>query len=319
MRKDAKIGFAIGGVLLVVLTVYAIVVPKHKKSNTTVSIVNTPSTDTPSTPPLLSGGNSTGNSGSSSSSTTTPPVDPVQPAHTDATVGTTPPAPVTPPDAIGNTPPATTDGVTKPDDVKTEKTAEVTPDHLLTPGGPGPETHTKPTRTHTAQLDVPVAPPATGDRTYVVQSGQTLSSIASEIYGNPRFWVAIQRENKSINPGHLKVGEKINLPDITPIQPGGVEEAADVESPVNVVERPRTVTPPSTPTVSSDAHSYVVKSGDSLYKIARTVLGSGRKADALYALNKDEIGPDKSKLKLGMVLKLPEAASARLASPAPVR
>src|SRR3984957_5637907 len=32
MRKDAKIGFAIGGVLLAVLTVYVIVVPRHRNA-----------------------------------------------------------------------------------------------------------------------------------------------------------------------------------------------------------------------------------------------------------------------------------------------
>src|SRR5271170_3568498 len=32
MRKDAKIGFAIGGVLLAVLTVYVIVVPRHNNA-----------------------------------------------------------------------------------------------------------------------------------------------------------------------------------------------------------------------------------------------------------------------------------------------
>ena len=35
MRKDAKIGFAIGGVLLAVLTIYAIVVPKKTSSKPT--------------------------------------------------------------------------------------------------------------------------------------------------------------------------------------------------------------------------------------------------------------------------------------------
>jgi nucleoid-associated protein YgaU len=56
---------------------------------------------------------------------------------------------------------------------------------------------------------------------------------------------------------------------------------------------------------TTDARSYTVKPGDSLYGIAKRLLGSGRRADALYNLNKDVIGPDKSKLKLDMVLKLP--------------
>ena len=41
MRKDAKIGFAIGGVLLAVLTVYVLVVPSHKKSPTRESVTLT--------------------------------------------------------------------------------------------------------------------------------------------------------------------------------------------------------------------------------------------------------------------------------------
>jgi nucleoid-associated protein YgaU len=309
MRKDAKIGFAIGGVLLVVLFVYATVVSKHKKPNTPISIVTIPTNDSAATPPLLTGGNA-----SAPSSPVTTPVDPAPVAHPDATANSTPPTPV-PPVVDGGTP-APTETVTKPEDQKPEKITGLTPDRPVATGNDSVVQPKKPGRSHTAEMEVPVA---AGDRTYVVQPGQTLSSIASEVYGNARFWVAIQRENKSINPNQLKVGMKINLPDITPLQPGVVEEASEVEVPANVVEHPHAVTPPAARPAPVDAHSYVVKAGDSLYKIARTMLGSGRKADALYALNKDLLGPDKSKLKLGMVLKLPESASTGLASSAPVR
>src|SRR3978361_2567235 len=62
MRKDAKIGFAIGGVLLAVLTVYVLVVPSHKRSRTIngVTLVVPPgaaggAADTPvSVPPVSS-------------------------------------------------------------------------------------------------------------------------------------------------------------------------------------------------------------------------------------------------------------------------
>src|SRR5437764_13065463 len=50
MRKDAKIGFAIGGVLLAVLTVYAIVVPRHNRTINSaggVTLVTPPSTPSP--------------------------------------------------------------------------------------------------------------------------------------------------------------------------------------------------------------------------------------------------------------------------------
>ena len=130
-----------------------------------------------------------------------------------------------PTDTTASTPPAPNVAVTL--DPKPDATASATPDRQLVPDAP-PEVHVKPAKVHTAEMEV-ATPAPSGDRTYVIQSGQTLSSIASEIYGNPRFWVAIQRENKSINPNHLRVGDKINLPDITPIRPGTVEQAADVE------------------------------------------------------------------------------------------
>jgi nucleoid-associated protein YgaU len=311
MRKDAKIGFAIGGVLLVVLTVYAIVVPKHKKPVSTVSIVNAPSNETPATPPLMTGGNGT-------SAPVTPPVDSAPVVHPEPTAVNIPSTPAIPPVDAGTAPVTPADGATKPDAPRPEQVAGLTPDHPMTPANEPVQPRSKPTRSHTAELEVPAPTPA-GDRTYVVQSGQTLSSIASEVYGNPRFWVAIVRENKSINPNRLKVGTKINLPDITPVQPGAVEEAADVETPANVVERPHTVTPPADRSTPTDAHTYVVKSGDSLYKIARTVLGSGHKADALYALNRVVIGADKSRLKAGMVLKLPDSDTNGLATSASAR
>jgi nucleoid-associated protein YgaU len=158
-------------------------------------------------------------------------------------------------------------------------------------------------KTHHADLEVPAA--SGTNRVYVVQAGQTLSSIAEEIYGNPRFWVAIQRENKSINPNHLHVGDKINLPDVSIVRP---VEGVD---PSGVAVDPRggshttTVAATVDDATPSDGHTYKVKSGDNLYKIARAELGSGRLAEELYELNKDVIGPDKARLKLGMVLKLP--------------
>src|SRR5262249_33570631 len=84
------------------------------------------------------------------------------------------------------------------------------------------------------------------DRPYTIKSGDTLSSIATEIYGNPRYWVAIQRENKTINSNHLKIGEKIQLPDPSIVRPtevvadGGmaVEPPAGTARTAVVVDQP---------------------------------------------------------------------------------
>lgn len=319
MRKDAKIGFAIGVVLLAVLTVYAIVVPKrNKKTGNTVSLVTpvtpAPAADNSAQPPAIMIAKNDDPTPAPAVVTPIPAKDPA-PAVTPAP----PPANNTDNTAVAdaaNASPKPNDSMQKPtssDGIVVDTPADV---------------HSKPGKTKTLQMDVTegAAVPSSTDRVYVVQSGQTLSSIASEIYGNSRFWVAIQRENKSINANRLKVGEKIYLPDITPIRPTPVAEtAADVELP----KSSRDVTPASgdvippwgdvTSALSTNSHTYVVKSGDNLYKIARTLLGSGKKAELLYELNRDVIGPDKSKLKQGMVLKLPAGSSSGLASSSPVR
>ncbi|SCW43952.1 LysM domain-containing protein [Paenibacillus tianmuensis] len=51
--------------------------------------------------------------------------------------------------------------------------------------------------------------------------------------------------------------------------------------------------------------TYVVKSDDSLWKIAKLNLGSGSRMDEIYALNKALIGPDPNKIFPGQQLVMP--------------
>jgi len=51
--------------------------------------------------------------------------------------------------------------------------------------------------------------------------------------------------------------------------------------------------------------TYSVKSGDSLWKIAKAQLGSGSKWQSIYNLNKKTIGTNPDKLKVGMKLVMP--------------
>jgi nucleoid-associated protein YgaU len=309
MRTDAKIGFAIGGVLLAVLTVYAIVVPRHSKkpANTTVSLV------TPIPAPSVSSDNSSNpaptppsmGAADAGSAPVTPPVAPVTPSKE-------PVAPVTPGPGNGavadNTHNPGADGFHPVQPSPDHLTGHLVDNGIYTPGTArhdGVIAHSDPVKT----LPDDTEPTNTShDTVYTVKPGQTLSKIAYEVYGNSRFWVAIQRENKTLDPKHLKVGSKINLPDISPVQPGADVVLDDGAPAVTPVAHTAVHTPARSPT-AADAHSYIVKSGDSLYGIAKRLLGNGRKAEALYELNKEVIGADKARLKLGMVLKLPEAAT----------
>ncbi len=59
------------------------------------------------------------------------------------------------------------------------------------------------------------------------------------------------------------------------------------------------------PDTKKPAKTYVVKSGDSLSKIAKLELGSSSKWQAIYNLNKKTIGPDPNKIKPGQKLVMP--------------
>lgn len=74
--------------------------------------------------------------------------------------------------------------------------------------------------------------------------------------------------------------------------------APTAASPGIAQQRPR-------PDVKPVPKVYVVKPGDSLWKIAKFQLGSGSKYSAIYAANKAVIGPDPNKIYPGMKLVIP--------------
>lgn len=64
----------------------------------------------------------------------------------------------------------------------------------------------------------------------------------------------------------------------------------------------------STATAVADASSgetYEIQSGDTLLTVAEQVYGDATQWRKIYDANKDVIGPDPDKLKVGMKLKVP--------------
>lgn len=56
---------------------------------------------------------------------------------------------------------------------------------------------------------------AAGERTYVVQSGDSLSKIAKELYGEGKRWTEIYEANKQLigdNPNLIHPGQKLRIP-----------------------------------------------------------------------------------------------------------
>jgi nucleoid-associated protein YgaU len=119
---------------------------------------------------------------------------------------------------------------------------------------------------------------------YFIAQGDTFVSIAEEWFGNANKWGLIARENPTVDPQKLKIGQRIFLPP---------KEAAN--SPA---------TPD--PVVSAGETIYVVQSGDTLIAIARDHLGDGARWESIYELNKATIGLDSAALKVGMKIKLPK-------------
>lgn len=63
----------------------------------------------------------------------------------------------------------------------------------------------------------PAAAPATQGETYTVVSGDSLSKIAKNHYGDASKWHQIYDANKSIigsNPDHIEVGQVLTLPKL---------------------------------------------------------------------------------------------------------
>jgi nucleoid-associated protein YgaU len=135
------------------------------------------------------------------------------------------------------------------------------------------------------------------DGTYVVKSGDTLSSIAAEVYGSAAYYPHILRANPTANPNNLKLGTTLILPkedEVKATTAVGSERSSGVVASIvqDTKFDPRT--------------QYQVQSGDSLYKISMKLYGKSGYVERIYDKNSVLIGSDPKKLKLGMILELPE-------------
>jgi nucleoid-associated protein YgaU len=167
---------------------------------------------------------------------------------------------------------------------------------------PTPEKHSEPTvgETPSAPDNVPAAPAASSS--YVVKSGDTLSSIARSAYGDARLYKKILEANPKINPNRMRTGITITLPGKS--QMSRDTAITDASIPTTPTRRS---SPKSATLISvNSATEYRVVSNDNLYRISMKLYNTPNKVDLIYQFNKDLIGADPAKLKLNMVLKLPE-------------
>ena len=111
---------------------------------------------------------------------------------------------------------------------------------------------TQSTSTVAKQQEVVKAMP----KTYTVQSGDYLWSIAEKIYGSGYNWVDLAQANNLENPGVLYAGTKLIVPDVAPKMTTVQANPTQVQNPIT-------------------GNTYTVVKGDFLWNIAVRAYGDG--------------------------------------------
>ncbi len=251
----------------------------------------------------------------------------------------------------GTVNPPTSGGGLNSNPPRTEPGSGGTP---ITPPGSGGTPMPKPTTVEPTNTPPPRTTPTgrPSARNYVIAAGDTLSEIALREYGDKKYWPKIKAANPTIDPNKVSVGTQISLPpkeevlgpaadppsaarggNAAPQTPTEIEEPPDVrierekERAAAEARAKNAGTPPAKPTTfgSTDngnsttptkpaGGTYVVARGDTLIRIARTLLKDEKRWREIYNLNKDRI-KDPNNLIEGTALKLP-GASTKVSTPA---
>ncbi|MFA9480156.1 LysM peptidoglycan-binding domain-containing protein [Phycisphaerales bacterium AB-hyl4] len=176
-------------------------------------------------------------------------------------------------------------GGTERSTAEREPESEPDPEPTAAEAEPEPTPAAEPERTTTsarnanAQQQTP--------QTYTVQSGDTLSSIANDLYGAERHWVDIARANPRVDPIRLRIGQELRLPADEVIERRSAASTdADLESP------PGTLT-------------HVVRPGETLTAIAHQHYNDSSRWRVIFNANRDKLGADPNRVTAGDELTIP--------------
>ena len=127
-------------------------------------------------------------------------------------------------------------------------------------------------------------------RTHTVDRGDTYALLAEHYYGSQRYaQFLIDANPKHADPRKLRLGVVLKIPSL-PKQ----------------ADQPRVQKSSKRTTRSAPGEqTYVVREGDSFYRIAARELGSGSRWTELFELNKDLVNGRPESLRPGQVLVLP--------------
>ncbi len=122
---------------------------------------------------------------------------------------------------------------------------------------------------------------------YTVKENDSLWTIADAWFGDAGRWELIAKANPLIDPDRLKPGQVLRLPP----------KNADRHRP----ERRRLS--------ANEPNTYTIRSGDSLWRIAKAHYGDETKWSIIYDANRATIGRDPAKLSVGTRLHIPPPSS----------
>jgi nucleoid-associated protein YgaU len=153
----------------------------------------------------------------------------------------------------------------------------------------------------------PTVAAAGTSRTHKVAAGESFYTIAAAVYGSSKYFNRIEDANPNVSPNRLRVGTVLNIPDIGKTATEAAEGTSALTAIPAAAEQPQ-------PAVLDASRTYRVQASDTLMGIARKLYGNGQAWEKIYDANRDAIGPNPARLKVNMVLRLPEAPATTVAN-----
>jgi nucleoid-associated protein YgaU len=145
----------------------------------------------------------------------------------------------------------------------------------------------------------------TADGDYEVQPNDNYWVISQKLYGSGAYFKALAEHNRSRVPreDRLDVGEVLSAPSILELEKAYPDLCPKPSRRETVRRRASLV---STRSAYTGGRIYVVEEGDTLFDIARHLLGKASRWVEIYQLNRDLVGDDPGYISAGMQLLVPD-------------
>jgi nucleoid-associated protein YgaU len=281
MRKDVRFGLTIGGILALVLVVWLALTDRTlQKPNSEIAVEPSPATQP------------------TDDASATPAPAAAAPLVTTELPSTTQPAPAAAaaaPAPMSDWDRALSTGVVPQSAPATQPIAAL--EAMDSGSNSLPASLSESPATQPAAMSA-ASPVTAALRTHKIEQGESFYTVAQSVYGDSSLYTRLEDANPNIDPKHLKIGMVINVPDAS----GAVAASAESSAPAAISAETA-----QTSVGTESARTYKVQPSDTLVRIARKLYGSSAAWQKIYDANRSVIGGNPARLKVGMVLQLPQS------------